>query len=381
MAAKDYYEILGVAKGASEDEIKKAYRRLAMKHHPDRNPGDKKAEEAFKEVQGAYAVLSDAKKRAAYDQFGHAGVDAQAGFGAGAQAGGFDFGDIFNDIFGDAFSGRGRQGGGRHQGPTQHPGSDLRYRLNISLEQAVHGATVEIKVPTLVACQECEGVGAKKGTKPQVCNTCHGAGQVHMQQGFFTVQQTCPNCHGLGQTIADPCNACRGQGRIKQEKKLSVKIPAGVEEGDRIRLAGEGEAGILGGPSGDLYVEMHIKPHDLFRREGSDLYCEVPISFAMAALGGDIEIPTLDGKVKLKIPAATQSGKQFRLRGKGVTSLRSRAAGDLLCHVMVETPVNLSKEQKDWITQLEASMSQDGVDHSPQAKSWFNLVKRFFEKA
>lgn len=380
MAKQDYYKVLGVEKNVTDEELKKAYRRLAMKYHPDRNANDKSAEEKFKEAKEAYEVLSDPQKRAAYDQYGHAGVEGQAGFGGAGGAGGFDFGDIFNDIFGGAFGGGRGQGGGRQSGPTQHPGADLRYRLNITLEQAVHGATVEIKVPTLVACKECAGVGAKKGSKPEVCKDCRGAGQIHMQQGFFTVQQACPTCRGMGQTIKDPCSACRGQGRTHQEKKLSVKIPAGVENGDRVRLAGEGEAGLFGGPAGDLYVEMLIKPHEVFQREGSDLHCEVPISFSMAVLGGEMEIPTLDGKVKLKIPAGTQSGKQFRLRGKGVTNLRSRVTGDLLCHVMIETPIHLSKEQKEMVEQLERALQTDGVDHSPQAKSWFSKVKHFFER-
>ncbi len=369
MSKRDYYEVLGVAKGAPEAEIKKAYRRIAMKCHPDRNPDNKEAEEKFKEATEAYEVLSDKEKRATYDQFGHAGMGQGAGFGGG---GGFsDFGDVFGDVFGDIF-GRGRGGRG---GPVR--GSDLRYDLDLSLEDAVRGTTVKINIPTLVSCQSCDGSGAKAGTAPSTCGTCGGAGQVRMSQGFFSVQQTCPKCHGRGKVITDPCGSCHGRGRVEEKKTLSVKIPPGVDSGDRIRLAGEGEAGPEGGPAGDLYVQVHVRKHDLFERDGRNLYCEVPISIVDAALGGELEVPTLDGRVKLKVPAETQTGRLFRLRGKGVTSVRGGAQGDLLCRVIVETPVNLSGEQKELLKQLHASL--EGGKHSPQKTSWFEGVKKFFD--
>lgn len=373
MSKRDYYEILDVPRNASEADIKKAYRKLAMKHHPDRNPDDKTSEEQFKEVKEAYEILSDSRKRAAYDQFGHAGVGSTGGGGAGAQ--GFDFGDIgniFGDIFGDIF------GGGRGQTRAQR-GADLGYNLELNLEQAVHGTTVQIQVPTWIGCEECAGSGARKGTKPVDCKTCGGAGQVRMQQGFFTVQQTCPTCRGHGKVIADPCPKCRGQGRIQERKTLSVKIPAGMDSGDRIRLAGEGEAGLYGAPPGDLYVQIRVKPHPIFTREGIDLQCEVPVSFVIAALGGEIDVPTLDGHVKLKIPAETQSGKSFRLRGKGVKSVRNNKLGDLFCRVVVEIPVRLTREQKELLEKFNESLSKDPERHSPQAKSWFDGVRKFFE--
>jgi len=382
MSQRDYYEILGLQKNASEQEIKKAYRRLAMKYHPDRNSGDAESETKFKEVKEAYEVLSDSQKRAAYDQFGHAGLGGAGGGGfggfggqQGGGTGGFNFGDIFEDIFGEAFSG-GRRGGGRS---AAQPGADLRYVLNITLEEAVHGTTTKIHVPTYESCTDCGGSGAKKGTKPEICTDCHGTGQIQLQQGFFTVQQTCPTCRGAGQRIKDPCTSCQGSGRKRTEKTLSVKIPAGVDTGDRIRLAGEGEAGLHGGQSGDLYVEVHVKEHDVFKRDSNDLYCDVPISFKMATLGGEFEVPTLDGRVKLKIPAGTQTHKLFRMRGKGVRSVRSRTTGDLLCRAIVETPINLSKEQKAALESFDANLQNDGVDHSPQANSWFGRVRRFFE--
>jgi molecular chaperone DnaJ len=380
MSKRDYYNTLGVQKNASDAEIKKAYRRLAMKHHPDRNPDDKSAEDKFKEAKEAYEILSNQQKRAAYDQFGHAGLGAQGGPGSqggGFGQGGFNFGDIFEDIFGgrDPFG----RGGGQKQSRAQ-PGSDLRYTLQIDLEDAIHGKTIKINVPTFEACKVCKGSGAKKGSKPERCKDCQGSGQVHLQQGFFTVQQTCPTCHGAGQTIKNPCSHCRGQGRVRTEKVLSVKIPAGVDTGDRIRLSGEGEAGLFGGPAGDLYVETHIRDHDVFTREGNNLYCKVPITFSTAVLGGDIEIPTLDARVKLKIPAGTQSGKSFRLRGKGVRSVRSHSKGDLMCHVVVETPVVLNKEQKAQLRAWDENLSADNTEHRPQAKSWFSAVKRFFEE-
>lgn len=372
MSKKDYYEVLGVNRDASEDEIKKAYRKLAMKHHPDRNPDNPKAEEQFKEAKEAYETLSDEQKRAAYDQYGHAAFDAGGmgggGFG-GAGAAGFDFSDIFGDIFG---------GGGGRSRSNVHRGADLRYNLEITLEQAARGTETQIRVPTMAECDTCHGTGAKPGTSPTTCSTCAGHGQVRMQQGFFSIQQTCPRCHGSGKQITSPCSACHGAGRVKQHKTLSVKIPAGVDNDDRIRLSGEGEAGLNGGPAGDLYVVIHIAPHAVFQREGSDLHCEMPISFATAALGGEIEIPTLDGSARIKIPAETQSGKIFRLRGKGIKGVRSSTYGDLHCHVMVETPVNLTDRQKELLRELEDISSRDTERHSPRAKSWMSKVKEFF---
>ncbi|MEO1079737.1 MAG: molecular chaperone DnaJ [Pseudomonadota bacterium] len=372
MSKRDYYDVLGVDKGADEKEIKKAYRRVAMKYHPDRSPDDADAEEKFKEASEAYEVLSDAEKRGAYDRFGHAGVEGQVG-GGGGFAGG-SFADIFGDVFGDIFGG----GGGRGRGGAQR-GADLRYTLDISLEDAVRGTTVEIRVPTLVVCSSCDGSGARKGSSRTTCGTCGGVGQVRMQQGFFQVQQTCPTCHGRGYTIADPCPSCRGQGRVEKTKKLSVKVPPGVDTGDRIRLAGEGEAGAEGGPPGDLFVQMSVKQHPLFERDGKHLFCEVPITFADAALGGELEIPTLDGRVKLKIPPETQTGKLFRLRGKGVQPVRGGGVGDLLCRAVVETPVNLSKQQKELLRELQDSLHEGGHGHSPRQRSWFEGVKSFFD--
>ena len=368
-AKKDYYEILGVSKGDSDAVVKKGYRKQAMKYHPDRNPGDKEAEVKFKEINEAYMILSDSGKRAQYDQFGHAGVDPSMGGGAGPQ--GFDFGDLgdmFGSVFGDMF------GGGAQRSQR---GSDLAYHLDLDLEQAVHGATVTIRVPSQVHCESCGGTGAGKGHQPESCDTCGGVGQVRMQQGFFTVQQACPACHGQGKVIKHPCGACHGQGRVQDTKTLSVKVPAGVDNGDRIRLSGEGEAGPQGGQSGDLYVEMRVKSHPIFRRDGSDLHCDVPIDFAMAVLGGSIEVPTLDGRVKLKIPAETQSGQSFRLRGKGVKSVRGGRQGDILCCVMVETPVGLDKKQKALLQSLQDSLV--GARQRPRANRWFQGVKTFFE--
>ena len=376
MSKRDYYEVLGVSKNASAADIKKAYRRLAMKHHPDRNTGDAavKAEQQFKEVKAAYEVLSNEQKRAAYDQFGHAGVDGGAGMGGGPGGfGGASFSDIFGDAFGDIF------GGGRGGGQRVNRGSDLRYNLELSLEDAVQGTEVKIRVPTLVTCKSCGGSGAKKGSTPKTCGTCHGAGQVRMQQGFFSVQQTCPTCHGKGSVIDDPCGACHGQGRVQEHKTLSVKVPAGVDTGDRIRLAGEGEAGESGGPAGDLYVQMHVKKHPIFERDDADLYCEVPIPFVTAALGGELEVPTLQGKLKLKIPAGTQTNKIFRMRGKGVKPVRGGGAGDLMCRVVVETPVNLHEEQKQLLRELDESLQGGGSKHSPHESSWLDGVKKFFE--
>lgn len=372
MSKRDYYEVLGVQKGADDKEIKKAYKRLAMKYHPDRTQGDKAMEEKFKEVQEAYEILSDDQKRAAYDNYGHAGVDPNRGGGGG---GGADFNDIFGDVFGDIFGG-GRRGG---QSRAQR-GSDLRYNLELNLEDAVRGKSVEIKVPTWVSCDVCDGSGAKKGTQAKSCPTCHGAGQVTMRQGFFAVQQTCPTCSGRGKIIPDPCTKCHGDGRVEKTKTLSVKIPAGVDTGDRIRLAGEGEAGQFGAPAGDLYVQVHVKDHPIFVRDGNNLYCDVPISFSTAALGGEIDVPTLDGRVKLKIPAETQTEKMFRLRGKGVQSVRGGGVGDLVCKVVVETPVNLSDKQKDLLRQLDESWAGDSeAKHRPKSKGFFDGVKKFFD--
>ncbi len=375
MAKRDFYVVLGVQKTASEVEIKKAYRRAAQKYHPDRNPDNQEAEEKFKEAKEAYEVLSNPQKRAAYDQFGHAGVDPSAGMGGGGGAGGAGFGDIFGDVFGDIF-GAGRGGGG---GQRAYRGSDLRYNLDLSLEDAVRGTTVKIRVPTMVACKSCDGSGAKKGSSPVTCSTCGGHGQVRVTQGFFSLQQTCPQCHGNGKVIKDPCTSCHGQGRVKEHKTLSVKIPAGVDTGDRIRLANEGEAGENGGPPGDLYVQIKVQPHAIFSREDSDLYCEMPISFVTAALGGELDVPTLDGRVLLKIPAETQSGKVFRLRGKGVKSVHGGPVGDLLCKVVVETPVNLSRRQKELLEEFQQSMDDADVKHSPRSSNWFDGVKKFFD--
>ncbi len=375
MSKRDYYEVLGVAKNASEAELKKAFKRMAMKHHPDRNPGDKEAEDKFKEAREAFDVLSDPQKRAAYDQFGHAGVSGGPGFGAGATAGGFSFSDIFGDVFSDIFGGAGGPG----RAGRAFRGADLRYNLDLTLEEAVAGTTVKIRVPTLVVCAECGGTGARKGSSPVPCTTCGGHGQVRMQQGFFSVQQTCPRCHGSGQMITEPCIVCAGQGREQQHKTLSVKVPAGVDTGDRIRLAGEGEAGEQGGPAGDLYVQIRVKEHAIFVRDGSDLHCEVPIDFVSAALGGELEVPTLDGKVMLKIPSETQSGKLFRLRGKGVKPVRGGATGDLLCRVAVETPVNLNARQREILEEFRGSLAAGGKRHNPRAHSWLSGVKKFFE--
>ncbi|MFK3740416.1 molecular chaperone DnaJ [Massilia sp. TN1-12] len=375
MAKRDFYEILGVAKGASEEDIKKAYRKLAMKYHPDRNPDNKEAEEKFKEVKEAYEMLTNPEKREAYDRYGHAGVDPNSGMGGGFGAGGF--GDAFSDIFGDIFGGGGRRGGGG--GPQVYRGADLRYNLEITLEQAAGGFDTTIRVPSWDKCDTCHGSGAKPGTSPVTCSTCHGHGQVRMQQGFFSIQQTCPKCHGSGKIIPEPCAACGGAGRIKRNKTLEVKIPAGIDNGMRIRSSGNGEPGTNGGPPGDLYVEIHIKPHPVFQREGDDLHCEMPISFSKAALGGEIEVPTLGGKVSFTIPEGTQTGKTFRLKGKGIKGVRSGYAGDLFCHVVVETPVKLTDKQKDLLKEFERLTNDGGAKHSPQSKGWMDKVKDFFE--
>jgi|SRR5262245_40661649 len=370
MAKRDYYEVLGVNKDCSEDELKKSYRRLAMKWHPDRNPDNPKAEEHFKEAKEAYEILSDANKRAAYDQFGHAGVDPQAAAGAGGMGG---FGDIFSDIFGEIF------GGGRGGRSTVFRGADLRYNLEITLENAAHGMETKIRIPAMAVCETCKGTGARAGTSPTTCPSCRGAGQVRVSQGPFSIAQTCPRCHGTGSVIPNPCGACHGAGRIKLQKTLSVKIPAGVDEGDRVRLTGEGEPGVNGGPPGDLYVQVHIKPHAVFQRDHDDLHCEMPVSITTAALGGEIEIPTLDGSARIRIPAETQSGKQFRLKGKGIKGVRSHVPGDLFCHVVVETPVELTERQRQLLREFEALSSADNARHNPRAKGWLDKVKEFFE--
>jgi molecular chaperone DnaJ len=374
MAQRDYYEVLGVKREATAAELKTAYRRLAMKYHPDRNSADPDAETKFKEAKEAYEILSDADKRAAYDRFGHAGVQGSGGMGGGfgnADA----FSDIFGDVFGDIF------GAGRRGGRSQvYRGADLRYELELTLEQAVNGDTVNLELPTQVECTRCSGRGAEPGTEPVMCKTCGGAGQVRVAQGFFSIQQTCPACAGNGSIIEKPCRECTGRGRVRKVRTLSVKVPAGVDTGDRIRLSREGEAGRNGGPPGDLYVDIHVKDHPIFAREGQNLSCEVPVSFATAVLGGAVDVPTLDGNVVLKIPPETQSGKVFRLRGKGVRSVRASGFGDLFCRVQIETPVNLTEEQKDKLRAFDDSIQQEGSRHNPRARTWFDGVKQFFER-
>lgn len=372
-AKKDYYEVLGVNRDASDEEIKKAFKKLAMKFHPDRNPDNPKAEDSFKEAKEAYEVLSDEQKRAAYDQYGHAGVDPSMGGGAGFGGfGGGGFSDAFGDIFGDIF------GGGRNQRSNVYRGADLRYNLEISLEEAARGTETKIRIPVQSTCETCHGSGARPGTSPVTCTTCNGHGQVRMQQGFFSVQQTCPKCHGTGKMVKEPCPTCHGNGRVKENKTLNVKIPAGVDEGDRIRLSGEGEAGVNGGPTGDLYVVVHLKEHPIFQRDGANLHCEMPISFSAAALGGEIEVPTLDGAAKMKIPVETQTGSVFRLRGKGIKPLRSSEHGDLMVHVVVETPVRLTEKQKELLREFENSTQADAGKHSPKNKSWVDKARDFF---
>ena len=376
MAKRDYYEVLGVAKNVPEEELKKAYRKLAMKHHPDRNPGDKTSEEKFKEAKEAYEMLSDPEKRAAYDRFGHAGVDPNAGGAGGQDFSGFAdaFGDIFGDIFG-ASRGKGGAGGGRS---NVYRGSDLRYAMEITLEQAAAGFSTEIRVPSWESCTTCEGTGAKPGTKAETCKTCGGQGQVRMQQGFFSIQQTCPSCHGSGKTIPNPCKPCDGVGRVRKQKTLEVKIPAGIDDGMRIRSAGNGEPGLNGGPPGDLYVEISVKVHRVFQRDGDDLHCEVPVGFARAALGGSIDVPTLSGRASFDLPEGTQTGKTFRLRSKGIKNIRSGVQGDLYCHVLLETPVKLSDHQKKILKSFEDSLEEGGTHHSPHSKNWMEKVKEFF---
>lgn len=372
MAKKDLYQILGVAKNASKEEIKKAYRKLAMKHHPDRNPGNKGSEELFKEIQHASDILSDPEKRAAYDQFGHAGIDPNAA--PGGQAGFGGFADAFGDIFGDIFGG-GRGGAGQQA----YRGADLKYSLDITLEQAANGFETQIRVPGAADCSVCKKTGAKPGTSSQTCPTCNGMGQVRMAQGFFSIQQTCPKCHGSGKYIPHPCTSCHGDGYVKINKTLEVKIPAGIDNGMRIRLSGNGEPGLNSGPAGDLYVEVRLKPHKVFERENDDLHCSIPIPFTTATLGGEIEVPTLTGKVSFKIPEGTQSGKRFCLRGKGIKGLRSNIPGHLYVHVQVETPVKLNEKQRELLMAFSKAMNEGGNCHNPQSQNWFNKVKNFFE--
>ena len=375
MAKKDYYEVLGLQKGASENDIKRAYKRLASKHHPDKNQGSKEAEEKFKEINEAYEVLGDDQKRAAYDQYGHAAFEQGGGAGGfGGGFGGADFGDMFGDIFGDIFGGGGR---GRQRVVR---GEDLRYDLEITLEEAVKGTTKDIQINTLSHCDSCGGSGAEKGSKVETCPHCHGSGRIRRQQGFFVSESICPTCHGSGKKIEKPCRSCHGEGRVHKKENLSVKIPAGVDTGNQLRLAGKGAAGENGAPAGDLYVVIHVREHNIFERDGNNLYCEVPISFATAALGGEIEVPTLDGRVKLKIPAETQTGKLFRMRGKGVASTRSGYAGDLICRIAVETPVNLTSEQKELLQKLEKSLQgKDLSKHAPKSSGFLDGVKKFFD--
>jgi molecular chaperone DnaJ len=377
MAKRDFYDILGVAKNASEEDLKKAYRKLAMKFHPDRNPDDNKAEEKFKEVKEAYEILTDPRKREAYDRYGHAGVDgAPSGPGGGPGFGGFA--DVFGDIFGDIFGGGAAGGAAGRGGPNNvYRGADLRYAMEVSLEQAAHGYETEIRVPSWDNCTTCKGSGAKPGTKPQTCRTCGGQGVVRIQQGFFSVQQTCATCHGTGKVIPEPCETCEGAGRIKRTKTLQVKIPAGIDDGMRIRSAGNGEPGVNGGPSGDLYVEIRTKEHSVFKRDGDDLHCEVPISITTAALGGTIHVPTLGGKAEIELPEGVQSGKVFRLRGKGIKGVRSAHPGDLYAHIAIETPVRLTDKQKQILRELDLSLSD--AKHSPQTRSWKDRVKEFFQ--
>ncbi|HEY4082700.1 MAG TPA: molecular chaperone DnaJ [Burkholderiaceae bacterium] len=384
MAKRDYYEVLGLAKNASEEDIKKAYRKLAMKHHPDRNQGEgaKAAEEKFKEGKEAYEMLSDGQKRAAYDQYGHAGVDPNAGgFRGGPGQEGFGgFAEAFGDIFGDIFGAGGAGGGGRRAGGQQvYRGSDLSYAMEITLEEAARGKETQIRIPSWEGCETCKGSGAKPGTSAKTCGSCSGSGTVHMRQGFFSVQQTCPHCHGTGKIIPEPCTVCNGQGKVKKQKTLEVKIPAGINEGMRIRSAGNGEPGVNGGPSGDLYIEIRIKQHDIFERDGDDLHCTIPVGLVTATLGGAIEVPTLGGKAEIELPEGMQHGKTFRLRGKGIKGVRSSYPGDLYVHIAVETPVKLTEHQKKLLKELDKSLKEGGERHSPNAKSWTDRVKAFFK--
>ncbi|MRD49148.1 molecular chaperone DnaJ [Caenimonas koreensis] len=381
MATKrDYYEILGVPKNASDEEIKKAYRKLAMKYHPDRHEGDNKSasEAKFKEAKEAYEMLSTPDKRAAYDQYGHAGVDPNMRGGAGGAEGFGGFAEAFGDIFGDIFGQQRGGGGGAGRGRQVYRGSDLSYAMEVTLEEAANGKQAQIRIPTFEACDVCSGSGAKPGTQAKTCTTCQGQGVVQMRQGFFSVQQTCPHCRGSGKIIPEPCTTCHGQGRVKKQKTLEVKIPAGIDDGMRIRSAGNGEPGTNGGPPGDLYIEIRLKKHDIFEREGDDLHCVVPISFTRAALGGEIDVPTLQGKAAIDIPEGTQAGKQFRLRGKGIKGVRSSYPGDLYCHVAIETPVKLTEHQRKLIKELDEALRKGGSKHSPTEESWADKLKNFF---
>ena len=377
MAKRDFYEVLGVPKNASDEEIKKAYRKHAMKHHPDRNQGDssKVAEEKFKESKEAYEMLSDPQKRAAYDQHGHAGVDPNMRGGGAGGPGGFAeaFGDIFGDMFGQQ---RGRAGGGG--GRQVFRGGDLSYAMEVTLEEAANGKDAQIRIPSWESCEPCHGMGAKPGTQVKTCATCNGAGQVQMRQGFFSVQQTCPTCRGSGKVIPEPCLVCQGQGKIKKQKTLEVKIPAGIDDAMRIRSVGNGEPGTNGGPAGDLYIEIRLKKHEIFERDGDDIHCSVPISLVTAALGGELEVPTLAGKAAIDIPEGTQHGKQFRLRGKGIKGVRSSYPGDLYCHIAIETPVKLTEHQRKLLRELDESLKKGGGKHSPSGDSWTDKLKSFF---
>lgn len=376
MAKRDYYEVLGVPKNASDDDIKKAYRKLAMKYHPDRNQGNTSAEERFKEAKEAYEMLSDAQKRAAYDQYGHAGVDPNMrGPGGGEGFGGFS--ESFGDIFGDIFGG-GRRGGGGGGGRQVFRGNDLSYAMDVSLEEAAAGKDAQIRIPSWDDCDTCHGTGAKPGTSAKTCSTCNGSGVVQMRQGFFSVQQTCPHCHGSGKIIPDPCTTCHGQGKVKKHKTLEIKIPAGIDDGMRIRSTGNGEPGRNGGPPGDLYIEIHIRKHDIFERDGDDIHCQVPVSITKAALGGEIAVPTLGGKATIDIPEGTQHGKTFRLRGRGVKGVRSSVPGDLYCHIAVETPIKLTEHQRKLLKELDESFAKGGNKHSPNDQGWFEKAKAFF---
>ena len=381
MAKRDYYDVLGVQRAASEQDLKSAFRRLAKDHHPDRNPGDTDAEQKFKELNEAYEVLKDPQKRAAYDRFGHAAFDGGMG-GRGGAGFGPDFAssmsDIFDDLFGEFMGGRrgGGGGGGQQRRSGRERGADLRYNMEITLDDAFAGKTAQVRVPTSIVCETCSGTGAKAGTKPVTCGTCGGAGKVRASQGFFTIERTCPTCQGRGETIADPCSACNGAGRVVKERTLSVNIPAGVEDGTRIRLSGEGEAGLRGGPAGDLYIFLSIKPHEFFQRDGADVFCRVPISMTTAALGGQIEVPTLDGTMsRVKVPEGTETGKQFRLKGKGMPVLRSNAAGDLYIQVDVETPKNLSRKQRELLEEFEKLSAKET---SPESTGFFARMKDLF---
>ena len=376
MSKRDYYDVLGIAKGASTDEIKKGYRKKAKELHPDRNSDNPKAEEQFKEANEAHEVLKDPEKKAAYDRYGHAAFEG--GMGGGRPGGGQGdfssaFSDVFDDLFGDFMGGQRGGGGGRNRAAR---GSDLRFNLRVSLEEAFTGLQKTINVPTAVNCTSCEGTGADGGVEPTNCPTCSGMGKVRAQQGFFTVERTCPTCSGMGQIIKNPCNSCSGQGRVEKERALSVNIPAGVETGTRIRLSGEGEAGMRGGPSGDLYIFIEVNKHKLFEREGVNLFCNVPVSMSSAALGGDIEVPTIDGgRSRVKIPAGSQSGRQMRLRSKGMPALRGGGAGDMFIELAVETPVNLTSRQKELLKEFE-DLSED---NNPESKSFFSSVKSFWD--